>query len=386
MSSIRILHASDLHIAFDEQRRSIKDAAFDALAVAARRKPKDTWIALRKMALASSYDAQILEHLAEVIVNNAKHVKPGVLQIPEEFARQHHLIYLKEKLNAIVFTGDLATTGLNDDLKQVASFLRADYLSGSPHRPQDASLEIPTLAGIDIPVVCLPGNHDRYRIPLNLPTYLPGGKEFDTEVLDYQSEPVRRFDVPASGNLQVVIFAVDFTLKRLRDSRYGVGWIAQGRVYHGDGSALEKLEADTRTIKADIAQSKPKTHLCVFWALHFPPAFPNMPRLHKLIDENKLLEKADEIGVHGILAGHTHFQKKYRDTNPKKCPVFCCGTTTQHEPVINLDDPPAPPGNYFQVLTVSADSKGAIHIKRDQYRYGVTAGQASTTEKHWREI
>lgn len=385
MSSICILHASDLHIAFYEQRRSIKDAPLDALYAAASLNRKDTWIALRKMALASSYDAQVLEHLAEVIVNNAKHVKPDVSQIPEDFARQHHLVYLKEKLDAVVFTGDLATTGLKDDLKRVASFLRADYLDDSPHRPQDTALDVPTLAAVDIPVVCLPGNHDRYRLPLNLPTYLPGGKGFDAEVLDYQSQPVRRFDVPASGDLQVVIFAVDFTLKRLRDCRYG-GWIAQGRVYHGEGSALEKLIEDTQTVKADIAKSKPGTHLCVLWALHFPPAFPKMPRLNKLIDENQLLEKADEIGINGILAGHTHFQKKYRDDEPKKCRVFCCGTTTQHEPVTNLKNPPEPPGNYFQILTVSADSSGAIHIERDEYQHGVTAGEASTTEKHWRKI
>src|SRR5689334_21432879 len=103
MSSIRILHASDLHIAFTEKRRSIKDAAMDAKPAALHLDQKATFSALRKMALASSFDAQILEHLAELIVNNAKHVKPGVEQFTEDFARQRHLVYLKEKLDAIVF-------------------------------------------------------------------------------------------------------------------------------------------------------------------------------------------------------------------------------------------------------------------------------------------
>jgi len=382
MSSIKILHASDLHIAFTEKRRSIKDAASDALSAALNRNAKATWIALRKMALASSFDTQILEHLAEFIVTNVKHLQPGATRITEDFARQRNIVYLTEKLDAIVFTGDLATTGLKGDLERVGLFLRADYAPNSPHRPRDTDPDIPTLASLKTPIVCLPGNHDRYWLPLGLPSYFPGGKVFDTEVLDYRKEPVKRFEIPPNGNLQVVIFAADFTLKRWHHSRHGVGWIAQGRVYHGKGSTLEKLVAQTAT---EIAGAKSGTHLCILWALHFPPEFPEQSRLNMLIDEEKLLKKADELGVHGILSGHTHFQKKYRDTDPAKCPVFCCGTTTQHEPVTSVNEH-LPPGNFFQILTVSVDSMGAIDITRDEYRYGVTAEKAGTTESHWYQL
>jgi 3',5'-cyclic AMP phosphodiesterase CpdA len=388
MSSIRILHASDLHIAVTELRRSIKDAASDAKFAAMRLDPKATFKALRKIALASSFDSQILEDLAEVIVHNAKHVKPDVRQFTEDFARQRHFVYLKEKLDAVVFTGDLATTGLKDDLEQVKLFLQKDYHRGSPHRPKDPTGRIATLSAVNTtatPVICLPGNHDRYWLPLGFPAYLPGSEEFDVEVLDYKNEPVRRFPIPPSGNLQVVIFAADFTLKRRRHSRYGVGWIAQGRIYHGKGSTLEKLVADTEN---EIAVTKPGTQLCILWALHFPPEFPQQSRLSMLIDEDKLLEQADKLGVHGILAGHTHDQKKYRDTDPKKCPVFCCGATTQHEPVTSLEDLAAnsPRENLFQVLTVSTKADGAIDIQRDEYRYGPIVGEATATEKHWHKF
>ena len=392
MSSIKILHASDLHIAIAEQRRSFKDAMEDAVRAVAKLRPKATFLALRKMSLASSYDAQVLEHLAELIVLNAKHVKPDVEQLPEDFARQKHLVFVREKLDAVIFTGDLATTGLDGDIERVNSFLNADYIRDSPHKPKDPTLGIATLASIDTTkthIVCLPGNHDRYQFLFNrpIPTYFPGGKVFDSEVLDYQSEPVRTFAIPASGNLQVVIFAADFTLKRLLDCDCGFGWIAQGRVYHGKNSVLEKLVEKTIKKKDDVARQNPGTHLCILWALHFPPAFPDQSDLHKLIDEGELLKIADEIGVHGILAGHTHFQKKYRDDDPKQSPVFCCGTSTQHEPASSVQNlpPDSPTGNFFQILTVSADEGGAIHIKCDEYKYSVTAGQAGMTEVHWRE-
>src|ERR1700720_1064243 len=227
MTSIRILHASDLHIAVGDQRRSYVDAISDAVSTLPNLDPKLTWIALRKLALASSYEPQVLEDLAEFIVNNVRGVKPDVAQLIESVAKQHDIVILNEKLDAIVLTGDLATTGLEHDLRRVHSFLNADYEPDTPHKPKDAGSIIAAISAVNTditPIACLPGNHDRYSFPVGLPTYMPGCRSFDTLLLDYQHQPVRKIVVPSNSDLKVVIFAADFTLRRLRDSKGPLGW------------------------------------------------------------------------------------------------------------------------------------------------------------------
>jgi hypothetical protein len=92
--------------------------------------------------------------------------------------------------------------------------------------------------------------------------------------------------------------------------------------------------------------------------------------------------------VNGILAGHTHYQQTYRDTNPEKsCPVYCCGTTAQHEPQTSVRTraSASPTGNLFQILNITCDS-GKIKIVPEEYQYGVTAGAMDMTQRHWRQI
>ena len=66
---------------------------------------------------ASSYDPETLQALAEFIYNNAR----------KKLDQQDNEIFEngKDKLDAVVLTGDLATTGGYDDIKLVADFLRS---------------------------------------------------------------------------------------------------------------------------------------------------------------------------------------------------------------------------------------------------------------------
>jgi hypothetical protein len=231
----------------------------------------------------------------------------------------------------------------------------------------------------------LPGNHDRYWFAKNIPTYLPGGTHFDTEVLNYAKAPVQTTPVPPNGtNLQVFILTADFTLKRFRDARNRLrgGWIAQGKVYHeGANNILHQLVAKTEKLKQEQESG---TCLCILWAVHFPPEFPKLKKPHRLIDGTILLQEADRLGVNGILAGHTHYQQTYRKS--PKCPVYCCGTSAQYEAQtsVRTGASASPTGNLFQILNITCDG-GKVEIVSEEYEYGVTAGAKDMTQRHWRK-
>lgn len=390
MASIRILHASDLHIAAADQRRSVKDAVKDAISTLPGFRAKATWKALRRISIASSYEPRVLSHLAEFIVHNGKGVKPDVMQYDEEWAFKHNLVFLEEKLDAVVFTGDLATTGLDNDLKRVDRFFNADYDPDVPHLPIDRGSTIATLSALDkarTPVVFLPGNHDRYWFHWKVPTYMPGHGAFDTIVSDYRSEPVQRTPITAGHNdLQVVVFAADFTLSRFRDHQGPGGWVAQGKVYEDeDNNILGDLVSKTEN---EIASRKPNVALCILWAIHFPPAFRGQSPLHKLINDSRLLEEADRLRINGILAGHTHYQRRYRDEDPPgACPVFCCGTTTQHEPKTSVENPTQRyRENLFQILTIFVNEVGKIQIDTEDYYHPPAKAFPPREETHWQKV
>lgn len=390
MSSIRILHASDLHIAVPDQRRSFNDSLKDAISSLPDRSPKATWKALRKMSIASSYEPRALNHLAEFIVHNAKGVKPDVEQYTVTTAAQHGVVLLKEKLDAIILTGDLATTGLDRDLKRVDLFLHEQYDSDVPHKPIDRRSIIATLSALDktkTPVAFLPGNHDRYWFHWKVPTYMPGHRAFDSLLSDYHSHPVQRTLITAEHNeLQVVILSADFTLRRFSDHEGPFGWIAQGKVYEDkDNDILGDLINQTIS---EITACPPNIPLCILWAVHFPPEFERQLDQHKLINAGRLLEEADRLHVNGILSGHTHYQRKYRDKDPVTCPVFCCGTTTQHEPKTSIQNPTPQRyrENLFQILTISANDAAEIRIDCEDYYHPPAKALRPRVRTHWQKI
>ena len=219
-----------------------------------------------------------------------------------------------------------------------------------------------------MPVLCLPGNHDRF-IPTRAPIiFRPGGTEFD-RLADYSHVPVHPIeltcDLPNDRRLRAVVLGADLTLKRLGDHEGTCGWLAQGRAYERICNSLSRATEWHRKRK------KEEEVLCVLWAVHFPPEFPGIPRHSRLLDERKFIEAANHAGVDAVLAGHTHRQLAYR--NPAMSfRVFCCGTTTQHEPRAlagGRDEGDTTKGNLFQIITVEADSGGRAALSTGDYRY-----------------
>jgi len=393
MASINILHASDLHISLHKQLRSPIDRFGDL---------RDPWnisphgigeklqvvnnliTAWWKKMAASSYDPEILEALAEFIYQNARSkLDENGDSIVEDG---------EDKLDAVVLTGDLATTGTSDDIERVSKFLRARSSSKCPHKSDESDYRGATLSAVKLPILCLPGNHDRFiptrdRYKKIYPKfYEPGGTNFDRQLFDYGHQPVQGIEVPATlsnkKKLRVVILGADFSLETFDDHEGLYGWLAQGKAY---SDKRRELALQTEKLRNE---RKDNEVLCVLWAMHFPPGFPRYPDHGRLLREEKVIGHANRTGVRAILAGHTHEQITYRNPGSAFW-VFCCGTTTQHEPQSmsqGLYSPDLSTGNFFQIITVTADDTGRVEVFGRDYRYSDCGAQSGPRLMQWIEL
>lgn len=324
MASVRILHASDLHIAYVPKFTSPVD----------RVTPGNIRDAVSYRMLASSYHPAILQRFADFVHEQAS----------------------KDLLDGVLLTGDIATTGSTKDLKRAFDFINA------PSDPRHLSLSVskePTLHGI-APLWLLPGNHDRYNTSYRY-GYVPGGDEFDRVFRSKWQGRVKRFgSIPKLG-LTVTVIAADLNLKEYTHHDRGFGWLAQGRAYP---EILDQLEAETKPLTALAGH-------CVVWAVHFPPDYPNISHDLDLLDGDLLVLRANACGVKAILAGHTHDAVKYRRPN-MNFDVFCAGTASQAF---------APEGNHFRIIEVSSDDTGRVSINSEEYRFDKVMGGMDLTNR-----
>jgi hypothetical protein len=379
MTPIRILHASDLHLAHKPKLRSWPDKFTDGIIRSLRRRdhapdPNRGFFGRSAdflgraraflTAKASSYDPAVLEHLAE-------------------FMYWEHYY---GRLDGVILTGDIATTGRRKDIARVDRVF---------NDPADAKLFYTsrftcegTLSFITPPVFMkfFAGNHDRFVLTpavgrttiRGVPAIVPkvfdvGGTRFDTVRFKRdpmpKNPPVEKFSkARRSANnriLRVWIFTADFTLRDFGDHEGLWGWLAQGKVYT---DVLDKLITETQKV---IAEKKEIESQCILWACHFPPQFPNERTDSKLIGGDLLVKAANDLGVTAILTGHTHEQTSYSRPG-MKTEILCCGTTTQFEPDSmpggrHAKDPTK--GNHFQILNIDEGAKGEIVLTVENYRY-----------------
>lgn len=391
MASIKILHASDLHISLYKQLRSPVDRLQDlvdpwdmSLSGMREKLPvMESFITLwwKKMA-ASSYNPEVLAALAEFIYENARaKLDETGNKIMEEG---------EGKLDAVVLTGDLATTGSLDDIDRVAKFLAAASSPKCRHRSDESDYRGATLSAVNVPIVFLPGNHDRFIATRNLHKnkypifFYPGGTHFDRELRDYRTYPVQELEISTAiskdRRLRVVILAVDFTLENFADHEGFYGWLAQGKAYSDE---RRQLTSRTRQLNK---QRREDEVLCVLWAMHYPPGFP-YPKYGRLLGERQVIREATEVGVSAILAGHTHQQMTYRNPSAAFW-IFCCGTTAQHQPLLTqaTDNPDVEPGNFFQVISIEDNEAGGVKISGKDYKYTASKVGRGPRPMRWEEI
>ncbi|MDP3207583.1 MAG: metallophosphoesterase, partial [Rhodoglobus sp.] len=211
-------------------------------------------------------------------------------------------------LDAILITGDLATSGYRrDDLVMARAILEPAQGGPGGHfvrHPLSAGY-VPTFNS-GAPVVWMPGNHDRYAGK----GFEVGGTDFD-EIVGWKTNSfVATFSMKGA-----LVLTIDCSLRPGSGSDSFPHRLGVGEVH-------DALLAEVRRICEDREPDD-----LLLWMVHWPPEHTPRKEMMKLVRENELLELAQEFGVDLILSGHTHRASVYEST--VGVPVLCCGTTSQ---------------------------------------------------------
>ncbi|HET6852206.1 MAG TPA: metallophosphoesterase [Pyrinomonadaceae bacterium] len=360
MSPIRILHASDLHLAKRPLRQSIPDQASITTDLV-----KEFFIALKKRLLSgdlknptetftgilSGRNIALLQRtqntvdreelndkidraLQKLVLSGDPLFRDFIAEVTRTvgFASSYHPHALdsfvnfalsRSDLHAVVLSGDIATTGFEYDLLKAKEFL-----DGPKPSPYAASESVLSNAGI--PVWILPGNHDRYTYTGHEWFFSPGGTLFDQILSDHWSGKVKSYPAlrDPDERLSVLVIAADFSLQHANDSTllHRFNKLAQGRVYE---EVLATLEKETLSRQEAERSEFPEHDLVTLWAVHFPPAFEPLSKSKSLLQADNLVNKADKLNIAAFLAGHTHIYKDY-SVKPR-VRVLCAGSATQHD-------------------------------------------------------
>jgi 3',5'-cyclic AMP phosphodiesterase CpdA len=243
--------------------------------------------------------------------------------------------------DALIISGDLAATGKSADLKAAYEFLTATpdsvamYVTPSP-------AEKATLQGVAQPFFVVPGNHDRFTSDFNTPF---GGKEFDTwfsqkrpghqqgcwnAVGPHADSMFRGVSTGVlesdSHRLKIVIIGVDFCLENMNDVDFFVplGAFGQGVVRGQRCQTLDLLRRRTEEAQA-WAKADLNFDTIIVWVMHFPPVPDTDPRL-KLNDFRFVTELAGDLGVDLILGGHLHVSSETKFGQKSHGRVWCVGS------------------------------------------------------------
>lgn len=248
-----------------------------------------------------------------------------------------HLISQMSGLDALIVSGDLATTGRNEDLKIARAFFDGDMPNEwNPF----SSLEFdspPTLMNNSTHcVVSVPGNHDRYDNILAK----PGNRGFERHFGDHwdfgrghasqlagSSNRVRRV-IRSKEDSALILCLGDCSLNSPEEVDGFSGRWGQGVV---TSQIIKDFELVTRKSREEVSSNGLIPY--IVWVIHFPPEFPNLANDLKLIDGNSLVLAAERCGVDMILSGHTHKALGYKVHGQiRSIPVYCCGSATGLSP------------------------------------------------------
>ena len=308
MGQVRLLHVSDLHFSYRLNRPNL---------------------------------VNLLETDAADIVNIIGNAFKDRLP---EFANHNPMladalaefVYLQsDAIDAILITGDLASTGRSSDLSVAYNYIDASCTRKWQTQTQEASLK----AG-NLPIYLLPGNHDRYQHVLGG----VGNTEFETIFSSYwpRTSKINPFILTMPDNELLGVICADFSLRKISDSGLCPPYhqFGRGLVYR---DILDELVSITRKVQTAGCQA-------IVWAVHFPPNPPNQASNLALLRGRKLAEAASACNVGYIFSGHIHRKERYKVANTN-VNVLSASTSTA-----NL---PSPAKNEIHMVTIDV-SKSII--------------------------
>lgn len=321
MVRFALLHASDLHF----YRREHTVGLPDSLPALARGD-----ISPLNVGLVSSHDLHLADALAQFAFVN------------------------RDGLDAVLVSGDLATTGDVQDLTLALTFLTAVPSDGDYHTPEG----LPTLAAAGKPILLLPGNHDRFGPAWKL---YPGGNTRFDDLFGNYWRAGRGAQVLWAGQrdgAHLALVGADFCLA----AGDNAGLAVYG--HFGRGHVTEEVTDPLVALTQEVRQQHP--HGVILWVIHFEPdAAENTLALY---DPDGLLgEAVAQARPDAILCGHTHLastEKQFANAR-----VFVSGTTTQWY---------APYGNYLQVVEANIDPADGTspQLRFIPFQYGQRDGQS----------
>lgn len=249
---------------------------------------------------------------------------------PDAAAALSHILSSEmDYLDAILVSGDLATTGDDSDLTLAKNYFHGEI--PSDWNPSDVPLRS-WLDNEEIAVVTLPGNHDRFAnlsqpLSKNFEEFFGKYWDFDRGKSFGVAHPLNesgrvRLTTLLLEDVILAIFAVDLSLEHSHSGTGLGGYVGQGRVLN---MVLNELAA-----AAICAQAEAKEQgfsLVLTWAVHFPPSFPGITEPLMLHDSQKLVDAACACGVAAIFSGHTHETLLYtaKSTSGQLVKVICSG-------------------------------------------------------------
>lgn len=309
--TFQLLHLSDLHFGA-WTRRSWVDAGFSGLL-----KGKNSLV------YPTSHSPVLAEAVAEVAFS------------------------LRGSLDAVLITGDLASTGSDEDLREAHAFV-----TSPPTSLWLADANSPTLAASDAAMIVLPGNHDRFKGPeVRPPCWSSGGRAFDRYFSEWSTRRAVAYVLQgqASQTEHLGIVCGDFSLRRNSHATGRRARLGQGYAYRYVLNRMVKL---TQEVRSRYERS------AVIWAVHFPPLFPHNDSLLELLEGTRVLVEAAQRSIQYILCGHTHDAMVYKYPRFPRTEVHCGGSACILE---------SNTGNSFQVREVDVRDGSITSIRHHDY-------------------
>ena len=221
------------------------------------------------------------------------------------------------RYDAVLVSGDLATTGHPADLAIAHNYLFAPAAAGYLSQAQT-----PTLQAAGVPLCLFAGNHDRFDGYL----MTPGGRQFDTAFgqngWSAGQGAQTLIVLQGTSGEKLAVISADFCLASYWDSRGMWGYLGQGKVYPKVLQALQQATVRERQVNGP--------QIGIVWAIHFPPAFAGIDPDLALLDEQQVLSAARQLGVQHLFCGHTHETREYTVPGQPAVQVHCAGTATQY--------------------------------------------------------
>ncbi len=239
------------------------------------------------------------------------------LEIAKKAAR--FIVLQSGNASLIIASGDLATSGRYEDLGVAYNFFE-----GSPRSNEMffvTSNATPTIVQATLPVLLIPGNHDRFKDSWGT----AGGTTFDEIFRSHWPNPVSRIrrrvlEDPSSGS-KLGFVGADLCLWTNDDARPPS---AINRF--GQGKAHKQVVSAMRTETQALRESYPGVG--VAWVIHFPPcATDGENPLLELLDRVAVLDAARDENIRLILAGHIHAPALVQDGDIS---VFCAGSAAAY--------------------------------------------------------